>query len=132
MPEVLAAQAGSEIHGFLLDAAHPSSTFVMKDITVHVSLDEIFGYHAQAGYGLVLRETQDSFLGVGKGFRVSFTPLDASVQRIGLASVDEGTFVNGEWIAGRRLNGDEDDQGAFWRFDQREAKIERAKIYHMK
>ena len=132
MPQVLAAQASGEIHGFLLDPAHPSYTFVMKDLTVHVSLDEIFGYHAQSGYGLVLREGPNSFLGVGKGFRVSFTPSDASAPRVGLAAVDEGTFVNGDWVAGRRLNGDESDQGLYWRFDQREAKIERAKVYHMK
>jgi hypothetical protein len=132
MPQILAAQASGDIHGFLLDPAHPSYTFVMKDIAVHVSLDEIFGYHAQSGYGLIIREGPDSFLGVGKGFRVSFTPSDASAPQLGLASVDEGTFVDGDWVAGRRLSGDENDQGAYWRFDQREAKIARAKIYHMK
>jgi beta-galactosidase GanA len=132
MPQVLAAQASGQIHGFLLDPAHPSYSFTMKDVTVHVSLDEIFGHRAQSGYGLVLREGPDSFLGIGKGFRVSFTPSEASAPRIGLATVDEGAFVSGEWVAGRRLNGDEDDQGAYWRFDQREAKIERATIYRMK
>lgn len=132
MPQVLAAQSTSEIHGFLLDQTHPSYTFVMNDLTLHVSLDEIFGYHAQSGYGLVIREDQNSFLGVGKGFRVSFTSSDATATNLGFAAVDEGTFVNGEWIAGRRLNGDENDQGAYWRFDQREAKIERARIFRMK
>jgi hypothetical protein len=132
MPQVLAAQASGEIHGFLLDPAHPSYDFVMKDMTVHVSLDDIFGHRSTSGYGLVLREGPNSFLGVGKGFRVSFTPSDASAPRVGLASVDEGTFVNGGWIAGRRLNGDEDDQGGYWRFDQREAKIQRANVYRMK
>ena len=57
----------------------------------------------------------DEFLGAGKGFRVSFTPRIGA--QVGIAAVDEGKFVDGKWIPGRRLNGDEDDQGQYWRFD---------------
>jgi hypothetical protein len=104
---------------------------VMQGMTVHVSLDEIFGHRAESGYGLIIQEGPNSFLGVGKGFRVSFTPRDPAAARVGLASVEEGRFENGQWIAGRRLNGDENDQGNGWRFDQREAKIERATVYQI-
>ena len=31
-------------------------------------------------------------------------------------AVDEGTFVDGRWVAGRRLNGDETGRGNSWRF----------------
>ena len=43
--------------------------------------------------------------------------------------MDEGRFEHGKWIGGRRLNGDETDQGNYWRFDQREINIERAVVY---
>jgi beta-galactosidase GanA len=130
MPSLAQAQAAGQVHGFILDKNHPAVDFVMQGMTVHVSLDEIFGYHAERGYGLILEERPDTFLGAAKGFRVSFTPRDDKAPRVGLASVDEGRFENGAWAAGRRLNGDENDQGNIWRFDQRQVNIERAVLYH--
>jgi beta-galactosidase GanA len=129
LPELTPAQAAGNVHGFILDKSHPSVDFVMHDVTVHVSLDEIFGHQASSGYGLILEEAPDSFLGAGRGFRVSFTPRDDTSPRIGLASVIEGRFDNGTWVPGRHLNGDESDQGNFWRFDQRQVHIERAALY---
>ena len=88
----------------------------MGGYTLHVTLDEIFGSHAESGYGLIMATGPDDFLGAGKGFRVSFTP--GSGQQASITSIDEGTFSSdGKWIAGRRLNGDENDQGKGWRFD---------------
>ena len=44
---------------------------------------------------------------------------------VGIAAIDEGTFDDGKWVAGRRLNGDENEQGVSWRFDPRQERIER-------
>ncbi|MHB1698909.1 MAG: GH35 family beta-galactosidase [Acidobacteriaceae bacterium] len=136
MPQLLAAQTTGDTHGFVLDKAHPMVDFVMHGMTVHVSLDEIFKHTAESGYGLILMAKPEggmggsaSFIGAGKGFRVSFTPRDPAAQRIGIASIEEGDYQKGQWVAGRRLNGDENDQGRSWRFDQHEAKIERATLY---
>jgi hypothetical protein len=49
--------------------------------------------------------------------------------KLGYASIDEGTYEDGKWIPGRRLNGDENDQGNYWRFDARSIKIEKAVLY---
>jgi hypothetical protein len=38
-------------------------------------------------------------------------------------------MVNGKWISGRQLNGDEDDQGKGWRFDPRHLNLERVTLY---
>ena len=43
--------------------------------------------------------------------------------------MDEGTYREGKWIPGRRLNGDEDDQGKTWRFSSDSPKIERCTVY---
>jgi len=43
----------------------------------------------------------------------------------GIGSVDEGVILDDKWIPGRRLNGDENDQGRRWRFGQDEIRIER-------
>jgi beta-galactosidase GanA len=127
-PLLLEHQAKGDIHGFVLDTSHPSVTFVLNGFRVQVSLDEIFGSHAEKGFGLLMATAPNEFLGAGRGFRVSFRPSNGATNA-GLASVDEGRFEHGKWIGGRRLNGDETDQGNYWRFDQREINIERAVVY---
>jgi hypothetical protein len=48
---------------------------------------------------------------------------------VGIGAVDEGTFVEGKWVPGRRLNGDENDQGKAWRFDSKQVRTEKASLY---
>ena len=69
----------------------------------------------------------EEFTGVGKGFRVTFTP--RSGLRAGIGAVDEGSFVDGKWAPGRRLNGDENDQGKAWRFDSGKIRTEKVSLY---
>jgi beta-galactosidase GanA len=128
-PMLLEAQSKGEVHGFVLDKSRPEALFVMQGYEVDVSLDEIFGNHATEGYGMILSSGPDAFLGIGKGFRVKFTPRDAGAKRVGIGTIDEGRFENGNWIAGRRLNGDENDQGEYWRFDPRELRTEKVTLY---
>ena len=129
-PQILAHQAAGDIHGFVLDKAHPSVDFTISGYTVHVALDEIFGHSAESGFGLILPTGKDEFLGVGKGFRASFTPIDPKGPKVGIAAVDEGTIEDGKWIPGRRLNGDENDQGKGWRFSPFAVSTETLKLYH--
>jgi beta-galactosidase GanA len=128
-PLILEQQTKGNVHGFLLDQSHPSAEFAMNGYTVQVTLDEIFGNHANTGFGLIIATGPDEFTGAGKGFRVSFTTRSFS-PHTGIGTIDEGRFEDGRWIPGRRLNGDENDQGNYWRFDQHEIKIEKVTLYH--
>jgi hypothetical protein len=70
-------------------------------------------------------------VGAGKGFRVSFIPRLG--KDVGIAAVDEGDFGDGgQWISGRRLNGDENDQGKGWRFDSKQLRVEKVRLYRLK
>ncbi len=126
-PLVLEHQAAGDLHGFVLDRSHPSVDFTVAGYTVRVTLDEIFGEHAQNGFGLIFSSGPDEFLGVGKGFRVTFTPRRGP--HAGIAAVDEGSFADGNWVPGRRLNGDENDQGKAWRFDSKQVRTEKVSLY---
>jgi hypothetical protein len=126
-PLILQHQAAGDIHGFLVDKNHPFVDFDVNGYTLHVTVDQIFGHSAESGFGLIVPIGPDEFLGAGKGFRVSITP--HSGPRVGIASVDEGTFDGGKWVPGRRLNGDENDQGQGWRFGSRQLSIEKVKLY---
>jgi hypothetical protein len=58
--------------------------------------------------GVIVQVAPDQFVLVSAGLNFAFANA-AKPGRTLVASVDEGTFVNGQWIRGRRLNGDQDD-----------------------
>jgi hypothetical protein len=128
-PLLLSSTAPGMMHGFQLDSNHPSVEFEMNGYTVDVSLDQIFGSRTDRGFGLIVATGPDTFIGAGKGFRVAFHLRTPGAPKVGLAAIDEGAYQNGQFVAGRRLNGDENDQGEFWRVDNRAIHIERATLY---
>jgi beta-galactosidase GanA len=122
-------QTKGNVHGFLLDKDHSSIEFNMNEYVVHVALDQIFGSGAEKGFGLIMQTGPAEFIGAGRGFRVSFSTRSLDGSHVGLAFVDDGKFQDGKWIPGRRLNGDETDQGNYWRFDQWQLRVEKAVVY---
>ena len=90
----------------------------------------------------------DEYIIAGSGIKVAFTPNAPGPPLAGIGTVEEGTFVNGRWLAGRQLAGDDTDQGNFvslwgfwksagWPGDatlgknmfQRDLSIQRVKLY---
>lgn len=130
-PLILAHQGKGEMLGFQLDEQYPSIVRELGEYELDISLDQIFGYKAQYGYGLIIANGPNEFIGAGYGFRVSFRPKTAGPALVGVATVDEGEYRDGKWIIGRRLNGDETAQGQSWRFSfaQPDGSIERCVVY---
>ncbi len=50
----------------------------------------------------------------------------------GIGSMDEGAFVDGRWVAGRRLNGDQDHQGRQMYLPGGEYGIQKVRLYTYK
>jgi hypothetical protein len=135
-PMLLEHQSAGDVHGFVLNHDHPTADFTMNGYTLHVRLDQIFGSSAENGFGLIMAMDRDEasngrdvFLGVGKGFRVTFTRRPESGPQTGIAAIVEGEFPKGKPIPGRQLNGDEDDQGHAWRFDAKQVRTEEVALY---
>jgi hypothetical protein len=128
-PLLAERQAAGAVHGFVLGKFRSSTDFVLNGYSVHVTLDELFGDHASSGFGLIMATGPDEFIGAGKGFRVTFEPRSPGAPQVGIAAVDEGAFVDGQWVPGRRLNGDENDQGKGWRFDSGKVTTEKVTLY---
>jgi hypothetical protein len=49
----------------------------------------------------------EEFYAAGTGVNVKFLPNTPGPQNVGLATVEEGVFIDGKWVAGRRLAGDD-------------------------
>jgi hypothetical protein len=135
-PVILAQQGKGRLTGFRLDKEHPSVTRELGGYELEISLDRMFHTQAETGYGLIAAVGADEFIGAGNGFRVSFKPKTPGPAQAAITAVDEGIYREGKWIPGRRLNGDEDDQGWGWRFNaygpnrfNDGPKIERCTVY---
>lgn len=62
----------------------------------------------QAGGCLIISTSPGEYIIAGRNMSVSFGMADAeSGKSVSYLSLEDGTFVNGNWITGRRLNGDE-------------------------
>jgi hypothetical protein len=55
----------------------------------------------------------DEYFAAGNGVIVSFSPNTPGPPLAGLASVEEGVFVNGRWVPGRQMAGDDSDEGQY-------------------
>lgn len=135
LPHLAQAQAAGTVHGWALAAGERQSTDV-GDYTVTVrgqreALHKMLldmGVPAPApvperkpqnnGWGapeltdirptgLLLQLGPDEFLAVGKDLELTFAAKGQPDQPIELARVEEGRYLDGRWVAGRVLNGDE-------------------------
>lgn len=59
------------------------------------------------GVCLILRECEDTYYIIANGCMVNPFSMDPKNPNYDIISLEEGKFINGKWVAGRRLNGDE-------------------------
>lgn len=128
-PTILAHQGRERTTGFLLDKDHPTASVELGGYVLNISLDEIFIFRAEIGYGLIIQTGTDEFVAAGSGFRVAFHPTESDSRYAGILKVEEGSFADGGWKPDRRLNGDETSQGSHWRFDDKALSIQRCTVY---
>jgi hypothetical protein len=144
-PVILDAQSKGTITGVLLK----------KDINATEQVD-IGGYKLliellktrrstiipDQGYGLIINSGADEFVIAGKNIQISFSPNTEGPVIAAIARVDEGKFIEGEWIPRRRLNGDaimidydlakqvnKNKTGTGIKFTGEDRNIQRVKIY---
>ncbi|HET9863044.1 MAG TPA: DUF5597 domain-containing protein [Steroidobacteraceae bacterium] len=61
--------------------------------------------------GIFIATAKDEFYMAGSGLNITFTPDSPGEPIVGLATVEEGKFVDGVWLRGRTLAGDDTGQG---------------------
>jgi hypothetical protein len=63
------------------------------------------------GTAIIISTGADEFVAAGSGLVITFSPNTPGPPLAGLGSVEEGVFVSGRWVAGRRLAGDDTAEG---------------------
>jgi hypothetical protein len=110
-PLIIEHQAKGTITGARVSLDRPQDVFVFGGYRWIVSL---LHYHKEPqtpksdyGYCIIMQTGPDSFLIGGMGAQIRFAMPEPSNRVVALGSVDEGEFVGGSWVGGRRLSGDE-------------------------
>ncbi len=107
-PLILEHQGTDRLYAVSLTRDNPSETFSMGGYRLKASL--VSHYRPveppERGYGIFIATGEDEFLIAGGDLQVTFAS-DEPGETVGLATVEEGVFEDGEWVPGRTLNGDE-------------------------
>lgn len=118
-PLILQHQTRGAVAGVVLGDLTPSQRIRLGGYTLNVGRAGPPGGPAGATpaaetpepHGLFIATGTDEFYLTGSGLTVTFTSDQPGPLNVGLATVEEGNFVDGKWVAGRRLAGDDTGQG---------------------
>jgi hypothetical protein len=144
-PLILDAQVKGKITSVLLNYETPGQEEVtLGDYKFLVELNRGWRHDqdTKEGYCFILSLSADEFIIYGKNVLISFSPATEGPAIAAIARVDEGKYENGQWIPGRRLNGDdialdidlakkalENKTGTGLIFGSRNEKFQRVKLY---
>ena len=119
---------GFQGFGAKTEVAAPPPVFAMVSLEA-VEMPERAG-------ALMIALGPDEYLIAGSGpLNFKFSAAGPATERVGILSIEEGTYVNGNWTPGRRLNGDENGGGTSLQLgggESRNGKIQRIKLYRYK
>jgi beta-galactosidase GanA len=137
-PMILSAQAEGRIMGF----APPVSFEGVVDQTPQTA--SFGGYRFNVGFvdpwtprdkqepsehgGMILWLGGEDFLVAGRGITVTVEP-ENGAGKAGLDRVEEGRIIDGQFVPGRRLNGDQTHQGRHVRLDPSRFQVQRVRLY---
>jgi hypothetical protein len=109
-PLILENQTRGRVAGVVLEELTPSQRFQLGGYTLTATP----GGRRAAGsapHGIFIAAGPDEFYMAGTGLNVTFVPNTAGPPIVGLATVEAGRFVDGHWLRGRTLAGDDTGQG---------------------
>ena len=79
--------------------------------------------------GLIIQTGPEEYWVAGTGMIITFGTHGQGKAIAGIDSIWEGHFVNGTWVAGRNLNGDDDNQGRYLSMPAGQFTIRRVRLY---
>lgn len=129
-PLILANQGKGVMAGVLPEGPEQRQPQQLRlgDYVLYVAFDRPQNLNVLSG-GLIISTGPDEYVLAGTGLTVTFESNKPGDPLVGILSVDEGGYVNGQWRAGRRLNGDQTHQGRHLRLVPGKFGIQRIKLY---
>jgi hypothetical protein len=137
VPLIMENQGKGTTAGVLLDKDNPREQVQLGNYTLNVAHDYTWSWspgHRESGQwprvgGIIISVGPDEYVIAGSGIIVTFSPNTKGDPIAGIVSIDEGEYVKGQWVPGRRLNGDQSHQGRHLRLPYDSFGIQRIKLY---
>jgi hypothetical protein len=135
-PLILDNQGKGTMAGVLLDETNQTKVIRLGGFTITVAHD--FTWNGSRNPhpspwphfgGLIISTGADEFVVAGSGLIATFAADSPTDPIAGFKSIEEGSFIHGRWVAGRRLNGDENHQGRHVRLVPGSFGIQLVKLY---
>ena len=123
-PLILAHQGKGTMGAALFTEPGQTQKLQLGNYTAEISASRAFGGPRAAtapatpapppapSTAVLIANGPDEYFVIGNNFSVTFSA-SAGPEHVGLGTVEEGTFVDGQWVAGRHLAGDDTGQGEF-------------------
>jgi hypothetical protein len=107
--EILDAQSKGTITAVSLNAKKPEQTLEMNGykLDIKIRTNRTGSESHNVGYGIVISKGPNEFIVAGADIQINFYPLTPGPVYVGYSVLDEGKYVDGKWVPGRRLNGDD-------------------------
>jgi hypothetical protein len=138
-PLILENQGKNQVTGFTLDQNKKETETELGGYILHIKHIFTLNYSPSARDtvwqmtgGIIICTGPGKYIIAGSGFVVTFEPAHKDGSIAGILSADQGTFVNGIWKQGRRMNGDEDHQGRHIRIFEENFEIQKVELYSFK
>jgi len=138
-PDILKYQGTGKMEGVLVDTQTKKQDIVLGNYKLSVSHDYTLGWSPGAANpdwpmsgGIIIQEGESEYIIAGTGIVITFSVKDGSNAIAGILQADEGSYKNGKWAPGRRMNGDQTHQGRHIRIPVGEWNIQRVKLYQYK
>jgi beta-galactosidase GanA len=138
-PQILQYQGTGKIEGALLDTQVRKQEMKMGKYILNVTHYTSLGWVPEAkraefpsAGGIIIQTGEDEFIIAGTGIVVTFATNDKENPIVGILQADEGEYINGKWVPGRRMNGDQDHQGRHVRIEYDDWGIQQVKLYRYK
>jgi hypothetical protein len=107
-------QGQNSMDAVLLTKDNPAENIEFGEQIFHTDLrfdpNNLHSRSADLGAALFIMTAPDEFYIAGTVMSITFSQKNKELKS-GLATVEEGTFINGKWVPGRRLAGDDTAQG---------------------
>ena len=119
-PMILKHQGKGEMNAILLKPGDPLQKVRVGNYTIEVTPTKPRGAPATApaqqtaaSAALFIATGPDEYFMVGNGATITFSSNTPGTPLAGIGTVEEGTFVNGKWVPGRLLAGDDTEEGDY-------------------
>ena len=137
-PLILVNQGKGTIAGVVLDSASQVARIKLGDYVFIVRHEYSWPYaqHTEGENprfgGMIIMVGPDEYYIAGRGIVVTFATSADDGSRAGIGSLDAGKFIDGKWVPGLRMNGDQSHQGRHLKLPGYTYGIQKVRLYQYK